>query len=58
MHRFLPIWIAAMTLVVAPPSLAHVTTSAQAHAHPGDVWGLLAVVALTAGAAWLGRRGR
>ena len=28
------------------------------HAHPGDLWGLGAVAALTAIAAWLGRRGK
>jgi hypothetical protein len=48
--------VAAMT--VSLPSLAHVGSSAAPHLHAGDGWGVLAVAALTAVAAWLGRRGR
>ena len=45
-------------LAFSAPSVAHVGSSALPHVHAGDGWGLLAVAALTAVAAWLGRRGR
>ena len=40
------------------PALAHLTSAAAPHWHAGDAWGVLAVIALTAAAAWLDRRGR
>jgi hypothetical protein len=43
---------------VSLPATAHFTSSPTPHAHPGDVWGLLAVVALTAVAGWIDRRAR
>jgi hypothetical protein len=42
----------------ALPAFAHVTASATPHWHDGDGWGVLAVCALTAVAAWLDRRRR
>jgi hypothetical protein len=42
----------------ALPALAHVSSAAAPHWHAGDAWGVLAVIALTAAAAWLDRRGR
>ena len=49
-----------MRIALAAPSsaLAHLTPATQAHWHASDVWGLLAIVTLTAGAVWLGRRDR
>ena len=49
---------AAVAAVAALPASAHVTRGAVPHWHGGDIWGVLAVVALTAAAAWLDRRGR
>ncbi|HEY2559614.1 MAG TPA: hypothetical protein VGI48_07910 [Caldimonas sp.] len=43
---------------VALPAFAHFTGSATPHWHAGDAWGVLAVIALTAIAAWLDRRFR
>ena len=40
------------------PALAHVSSAATPHWHAGDAWGVLAVIGLTAVAAWLDRRGR
>jgi len=40
------------------PALAHVSSAATPHWHAGDAWGVLAVIGLTAAAAWLDRRGR
>ena len=48
----------ALAGLAAVPSFAHVSTSATPHLHDGDAWGVLAVVALTALAAWLDRRRR
>jgi hypothetical protein len=42
----------------ALPAVAHVSGSAVPHWHAGDIRGVLAVVALTALAAWLDRRWR
>ena len=50
--------VALAAMAVSAPSAAHVGSSALPHVHAGDGWGLLAVAALTAVAAWLGRRGR
>ena len=44
------------TMAASAPGLAHVASSELPHVHAGDGWGLLAVAALTAVAAWLGRR--
>jgi len=49
---------AALAGFVALPALAHVSAAATPHLHDGDGWGVLAVVALTALAAWLDRRRR
>jgi len=35
---------------------AHLVSGATPHSHPGDVWGVLLVIALTTGAGWLDRR--
>ena len=43
---------------VALPALAHVGATAAPHLHDSDGWGVLAVAALTALAAWLDRRRR
>ena len=48
----------ALAGCTALPALAHVSTSATPHWHDGDAWGFIAVVALTAIAAWLDRRWR
>jgi len=40
------------------PAFAHVAAGATPHWHADDVWGVLAVVALAAVAAWLDRRWR
>ncbi len=58
MSRPLRIVVAAVTCSLAVPALAHVDVVAALHVHDGDGWGLLAVVALTALAAWLDRRWR
>jgi hypothetical protein len=50
--------LAAGAMAWSLPALAHVGSAADPHLHAGDGWGLLAVAALTAVAAWLGRRGR
>lgn len=42
----------------ALPALAHGSASATPHWHDGDGWGVLAVFALTAVAAWIDRRRR
>jgi MYXO-CTERM domain-containing protein len=55
MHR-LPVLVATLCGCTTLPALAHWTASP--HAHGGDGWGLLAVVALTAVAAWIDRRRR
>ncbi len=59
MKPVLRTYLAASTGIgLSLPSLAHVDSSTVPHVHAGDGWGLLAVAALTALAAWLGRRGR
>ena len=50
--------VAAFGACAAFPAAAHLTGAAAPHWHSGDVWGVLAVIALTGVAAWLGRRGR
>jgi hypothetical protein len=42
----------------ASPALAHFTSPTTPHWHASDGWGLLALVALMAGAVWFDRRGR
>ncbi|MEO5845164.1 MAG: hypothetical protein ABIQ33_10025 [Caldimonas sp.] len=55
----LPLRVSAgLVALTALPALAHLTTAATPHWHAGDAWGLLVVIALTAAAAWLDRRGR
>jgi hypothetical protein len=49
---------AAVVALTAVPALAHVSSAAAPHWHAGDAWGVLAVIGLTAAAAWLDRRGR
>jgi hypothetical protein len=49
---------AALAGLAASPAFAHVAAGATPHWHAADVWGVLAVVALTAVAAWLDRRWR
>jgi hypothetical protein len=49
---------AAVAALTAVPALAHVSSAAAPHWHAGDAWGVLAVIGLTAAAAWLDRRGR
>jgi hypothetical protein len=57
-HR-LPLRLAAaLAALAALPALAHVSSAAPPHWHAGDAWGVLAVIGLTAAAAWLDRRGR
>ena len=57
-HR-LPLRLAAaLAALTALPALAHVSSAATPHWHAGDAWGVLAVIGLTAAAAWLDRRGR
>jgi hypothetical protein len=59
MHRPLASRIAAsLATIVALPASAHIAAAATAHWHAGDGWGVLAVIALTAIAAWLDRRRR
>jgi len=59
MHRRLaPCIVAVIAAASALPASAHLTASATPHWHAGDIWGVLAVCALTAVAAWLDRRGR
>jgi hypothetical protein len=48
----------ALACSAALPAIAHVNASATPHWHDGDGWGVLAVLALTAVAAWLDRRWR
>jgi len=48
----------ALASAAALPASAHLSGQTAAHWHAGDVWGVLAVLALTAAAAWLDRRGR
>ena len=50
--------VAAFAACAAFPAAAHLTGAAAPHWHAGDVWGVLAVIALTGVAAWLDRRGR
>ena len=50
--------VAAFGAFAALPAAAHLTAAAAPHWHAGDVWGVLAVIALTGVAAWLDRRGR
>ena len=50
--------VAALGGMTALPAFAHVSSAAAPHWHAGDAWGVLAVIALTAAAAWLDRRGR
>ena len=57
-HRFLLRLAAALTGGATLPALAHVSSAAAPHWHAGDAWGVLVVIALTAAAAWLDRRGR
>jgi len=57
-HRLSLLGVAALGGTTALPALAHVTSAATPHWHAGDAWGVLAVIALTAAAAWLDRRGR
>jgi hypothetical protein len=49
---------AALAGLGASSAFAHVAAGAMPHWHADDVWGVLAVVALTAVAAWLDRRWR
>jgi len=49
---------AALAALTALPTLAHVSSATTPHWHAGDAWGVLAVIGLTAAAAWLDRRGR
>ena len=59
MHRPLPLRIAALVAsTLALPASAHLTAAATPHWHDGDGWGVVAVFALTAIAAWLDRRRR
>ena len=59
MHRPLPLRIAGLAAAFAAlPASAHLSTTATPHWHDGDGWGVFAVFALTAIAAWLGRRRR
>jgi hypothetical protein len=58
MVRPLRIAIALAGSSCALPALAHFTSSATPHWHAGDIWGVLAVVVLTAIAAWIDRRSR
>ena len=54
-----PLRLAAVLAgLTAVPALAHVSSAAAPHWHAGDAWGVLVVIGLTAGAAWLDRRGR
>jgi hypothetical protein len=57
-HRLSIRLVAALAGMTALPALAHVSSAAAPHWHAGDAWGVLAVIALTAAAAWLDRRGR
>ena len=57
-HRLTARVAAALATLAALPALAHVTSGPTPHWHAGDVWGVLAVVALTGAAAWLDRRTR
>jgi hypothetical protein len=54
MHRLPVLVAAALGCCTTLPAFAHMT--ATPHGHAGDGWGILAVVALTAAAAWLDRR--
>ncbi len=60
MHRPpAPRIVAALVVVAASlPASAHIVAGSTPHWHAGDGWGVLAVVALTAIAAWLDRRRR
>ena len=59
MHRPLtPRLVAVIAAASALPASAHFTAGATPHWHAGDLWGVLAVGALTAVAAWIDRRGR
>ena len=49
---------AAFAALSCLPALAHVSSAAAPHWHACDAWGVLAVIGLTAAAAWLDRRGR
>jgi hypothetical protein len=49
---------AVLAGATALPAFAHVTGAATPHWHAGDAWGVFVVIALTAAAAWLDRRGR
>jgi len=58
MHRPLAPRIGALiAAATALPASAHIA-GATPHWHAGDGWGVLAVVALTAVAAWIDRRRR
>ena len=48
--------VAVVAAAAALPASAHVTTGAIPHWHAADIWGVLAVCALTAVAAWIDRR--
>jgi len=59
MHRSLaPRIVAALAVVSSLPASAHIVAGSTPHWHAVDGWGVLAVVALTAIAAWLDRRRR
>ena len=59
MHRPLaPRIVAVIAAASALPAWSHFTSGATPHWHAGDLWGVLAVCALTAVAAWIDRRGR
>ena len=49
---------AALAAFCALPAGAHIVGGGTPHFHAGDIWGVLVVIALTAAAAWIDRRGR
>jgi hypothetical protein len=57
-HRLPLRLVDALAALTALPALANVSSAAAPHWHAVDAWGVLAVIGLTAAAAWLDRRGR